>query len=67
MKNKISEYRKAKGLTQPQLAELAGLTSYTLIQRYEHGSREPGVCIALRIAKALDCTVEDLFELEEND
>ncbi len=65
MKNRISELRKAQGLTQPQLAEMAKLTSYTLIQRYEKGTRLPGVDIALRIAKALDTTVEELFILED--
>lgn len=65
MKNRIAEVRKVKNLTQPQLAEKAGLTSYTLIQRYEKGTRLPGVDIALRIAKALDTTVEELFILED--
>ncbi len=66
MKNKISEFRKTKQLTQNQLAELAGLTSYTLVQRYERGTRLPGVDIAIRLARALDTTVEELFILDEN-
>lgn len=65
MKNRITEFRKAKQMTQPQLAEKANLTSYTLIQRYEKGTRLPGVDIALRIAKALGTTVEELFILDE--
>lgn len=67
MKNRIAEFRRAKKLTQPQLAEKAKLTSYTLIQRYEKGARLPGVDIALRIARALDTTVEELFILEDED
>lgn len=65
MKNRISEFRKLRGHTQPQLAEKSKLTSYTLIQRYEKGLRLPGVDIAIRIARALDTTVEELFPLED--
>ena len=65
MKNFISEFRKAKKITQPQLAEMAKLPSYTVVQGYEHGRRTPSVEIALRIAKALDTTVEELFILED--
>lgn len=66
MKNKISYFRKQKGLTQPQLAELAKLTSYTLVQRYERGARVPCVDIAIRLARALDTTVEELFIVDDD-
>lgn len=65
MANKIAEYRKKLNLTQPQLAEKAKLTSYTLIQRYEKETRVPSVYIAIRIAKALNTTVEELFKSED--
>lgn len=65
MSNKISEYRKKLNLTQPQLAEKAGITSYTIIQRYENGQRIPTVYNAVRIAKALNATVEEVFPLED--
>ena len=67
MKNYIAAVRKQQGLTQFQLAERANLTSYTLVQRYEKGTRLPGVDIALRLARALNTTVEELFVLEEDD
>jgi len=65
MSNKISEYRKKLNITQPQLAEMANLTTYTLVYRYEKGTRIPSVYIALRIAKALNATVEEVFPLED--
>lgn len=65
MSNKISEYRKKLNLTQPQLAEKARITSYTIIQRYESGQRIPTVYNAVRIAKALNATVEEVFPLED--
>lgn len=65
MKNKIKEFRKLKKLTQPQLAELAKLPSYTVVQGYEHGRRTPSLESAIRLAQALDTTVEELFQLDD--
>lgn len=65
MSNKISEYRKKLNLTQPQLAEKARITSYTIIQRYESGQRIPTVYNAVRIAKALNATVEEVFPIND--
>lgn len=65
MKNKIKEFRKLKKLTQPQLAELAKLPSYTVVQGYEHGRRIPSLESAIRLAQALDTTVEELFQLDD--
>lgn len=64
MKIKIAEKRKEKKLTQPQVAEQLNI-SYTQLQGYEHGRRIPSVEVALRLAHALECKVEDLFELED--
>ena len=65
MKNRIAEFRKAKGLTQKQLAEALGMTTYQSLQQYENGRFVPNVYTAILIAKALDTTVEELFPLEE--
>ena len=65
MKNKIYEFRKLKKLTQPQLAELAKLPNYTVVQNYEHGRRTPSLESAIRLAKALNTTVEELFQLDD--
>ena len=67
MKNRIAEFRKALKMTQPQLAELAKLPSYTVIQGYEHGRRSPSLESGIRLARALNTTVEELFELEDDD
>lgn len=65
LKNRISEFRKKVGLTQPELAKLCGLASYIVIQRYEKDQRTPPVDIAMRLARALNTTVEELFILDE--
>lgn len=65
MKNSLKEYRLRTGLTQVQVAKKAG-TSPRSYQRYEatEGSSqysEPSIKIAIRIAKALDTTVEKIW------
>lgn len=67
MKNRIAEFRQSKGMTQPQLANLAKLPNYTVVQRYEHGRTVPAVDTAIRIARALGTTVEELFVLEDEE
>ena len=56
--------RQALGLTQQQLAERAGISRQTLVA-IEAGRLTPSVTVALRLARALDCTVDDLFALAE--
>lgn len=60
----LKERRQALGLTQLQVANMVGLAE-TAYQRYEHGKSEPSVGTAIRIARALNTTVEELFLPEE--
>lgn len=65
--NLLVEKRKRKNLTQKQLAEKSGV-GRTTISNIENGIYVPGVDIAIRLARALDCAVEDVFLLEgDND
>lgn len=62
----LKKHRIEKGFSQSQLAELAGMSLRTL-QHYEQGERDINKAQAgtlLRIARALDCTIEDLLEEE---
>ncbi len=65
MKNFLSQKRQELGLTQPQVAELAKLSNYTVLQGYENGRHEPTVSVAIRLAKALNVTVEELFIVDD--
>lgn len=58
--------REASGKTQAQVAQKARVAERRY-QEYEYGKREPGVSKAIRIAKALGATVEELFAAEEKD
>jgi len=52
--------RKAAGLTQEQLAHLAGLHP-TYISLLERGQRNPGFEITLKLIGALDIEANDLY------
>jgi len=52
------------GLTQSQLAKMAGVTESS-ISYYESGDRIPVVKTADKLAQALGCTLNDLFEFPE--
>ena len=52
--------REQSGKTQAQVAKEAKV-SEVAYQLYEYDKREPGVRTAIRIARALNSTVEDLF------
>lgn len=61
----LKQVRKAAGYTQAQLAQLTGVSRQTIIAT-ERGDYAPSVYLALRIARALGTTVEEIFSLQEN-
>lgn len=63
-RNCIRPMREKRGMTQQQLAEATGMKQGNIAATERH-NREPSVGTLLRIAKALDCTVDDLIELED--
>lgn len=64
MKNRLAERRKELKLMQEQVAQKLNM-SLVYYQGLEYGLHEPSVYVALRIARALDTTVEELFPIEE--
>ena len=63
LKNKLREYRQAKGLTQSQLAEQVGSSKNT-ISSIETRQFCPTAYLAALLCAALDCKFEDLFYLD---
>ena len=60
--NNLEELRKAGGLTQQELSESAEVSRKS-INAIENGVYVPSTVLALKIAKTLNCNVEDLFKL----
>lgn len=63
---KLKEKRQTMNLSQSQLAEKSSI-NVRLIQDYEQGHKNINHAKAIticRLAKALDCTAEDLIEWE---
>lgn len=60
--NNLKTIRTKRGLSQQALSNMVNI-HIRIYQYYEAGAREPGVYIAIKIANALNCTVEELFPL----
>src|SRR5262245_36832270 len=61
--NRVKAHRQARGLTQQELADAAGL-SRTGVGAIEAARLVPSVAAALGLASALGCSVEELFGAE---
>ena len=62
LRNNLENLRKSAGLTQQELSESAEVSRKS-INAIENGIYIPSTVLALKIAKTLKCTVEDLFQL----
>ncbi len=58
--NRVRELREARGLSQIELAAAASLTRQS-VGAIEAGRATPAVDVAIRLARALGCAVEELF------
>ena len=64
VKNRLKVLRVMKDLTQEELAELVGVSRQTIIA-IEKGKYNPSVYLAIKLARVLDTTVEEIFTIEE--
>jgi len=64
MENHLREKRQALALSQKQLADLAGITRQA-VSALEANHYSPATSVALQLARALRCRVEDLFSLKQ--
>jgi putative transcriptional regulator len=62
LQNRLREIRGEQGLTQEQLADRIGVTRKT-INTVERGVFLPSTVLALKLARALGTSVEQLFSL----
>ena len=60
---KLKEIRLSKKLNKSKLSELAGL-DISYIGKIERGEKSPNLRTIIKLAKALDVPVKDLFDFE---
>ena len=63
MTNRIKELRKAAGYRQEDLARALGVTRQTIIA-IENDKYDPSLVLAMKLARFLQTTVEELFALK---
>jgi len=63
--NNLEELRRSAGLTQLDLSESSDVSRKS-INAIENGIYVPSTVLALKIAKTLNCKIEDIFELPKN-
>jgi DNA-binding XRE family transcriptional regulator len=61
--NRVEELRVRQGMTRQQLADAVGV-HYQTIGYLERGEYSPSLVLALKIAKALDTEIPDLFSIK---
>ena len=64
LRNRLEEIRKAKGITQEQLAAALNVSRQT-IGSLENGRYNPSIILAFKIARYFNLSIEDIFIYEE--
>ena len=65
MKNRLEELRKARGITQEELAALLEVSRQT-ISSPEKGRYNPSILLAFKISRYFGQSIEDIFLYEED-
>ena len=66
MENRIAALRKARRISQAELAEAVAVTRQTIIS-LESGRYNASLLLAHKIAKYFDTAIEDIFLFEEEE
>ncbi len=61
--NLVEEFRNKANLSRQELADAVGV-HYQTIGYIERGEYSPTLALGLRLTQALNCTIEDLFQLK---
>lgn len=64
--NHLKELRARLGVNQQEMGRLTGVSRQTISQ-IERGDYSPSVTLALKLAKILNVTVEEIFSYEEDE
>lgn len=66
LKNRLKEHRARVGINQSELGMMAGVSRQT-VSLIERGDYSPSVTVALKLARSLHVTVEDIFQYEDEE
>ncbi|UAB86288.1 helix-turn-helix transcriptional regulator [Zunongwangia sp. SCSIO 43204] len=66
MKNSIKVERAKKDMTQQELAKLLGVSRQT-VNSIEKNRYAPSTILALKLSAIFECSVNEIFQLEEKD
>ena len=61
--NRVEDLRTAEGISRQQLADAVGV-HYQTIGYLERGEYSPSLILALKIAKALDAEIPEIFSIK---
>ena len=65
MKNRLEEIRKAKGITQEELANALEVSRQT-VGSLANGRYNPSIILAFKIARFFNVSIEEVFIFEED-
>ena len=65
MKNRLEEIRKAKGISQEELANALEVSRQT-VGSLENGRYNPSIILAFKIARFFNVSIEEVFIYEED-
>jgi DNA-binding XRE family transcriptional regulator len=63
LNNRVEHFRTRANLSRQELADAVGV-HYQTVGYIERGEYAPTLALALRMAEALNCTIEQLFQLQ---
>ena len=66
MKNRLEEIRKAKGITQEELANALEVSRQT-VGSLENGRYNPSIILAFKISRFFNVSIEEVFIYEEDE
>ena len=66
MKNRLEEFRTARGMKQDELASVMKVSRQT-ISSLENGRYNPSILLAMKLARYFGVTVEEMFIYEDEE
>jgi len=67
IKNNLEHIRTQKSMSKTQFVFYLGIVSEMQYTRYEKSTQQPTLVTALKIAKKLNKTVDEIWSIDEND